>query len=122
MSFLATLALVAALLPTAALAPGGTFTDDDQIVHEGGIEAIAADGITVGCNPPFNDRFCPSRLLTRAEMATMVARALSLPAPQSDHFIDDEGHILEGSDQPNRRRRDHAGLQSTEQQSVLPEP
>ena len=96
MSFLATLALVAALLPTAALAPGGTFTDDDQIVHEGGIEAIAADGITVGCNPPFNDRFCPSRVLTRAEMATMMARALSLPAPQRDHFVDDEGHVLEG--------------------------
>jgi glucose/arabinose dehydrogenase len=97
MYVLATFALVAALLPTAALAPGGTFTDDDQIVHEGGIEAIAAEGITVGCNPPFNDRFCPGRLLTRAEMATMIARALSLPAPQSDHFVDDEGHVLEGA-------------------------
>ena len=63
-----------------ALPPGGTFTDDDGNVHEGGIEAIAADGITVGCNPPFNDRFCPDREITRAEMATMVARAFDLPA------------------------------------------
>ncbi|MGH8915364.1 MAG: PQQ-dependent sugar dehydrogenase, partial [Acidimicrobiia bacterium] len=97
MTSIATLALLVALLPTAALAPGGTFTDDDGIVHEGGIEAIAAEQITVGCNPPFNDRFCPDRVLTRAEMATMISRALSLPATSIDHFIDDEGHILEGA-------------------------
>ncbi len=60
MSFLATFAMVAALLPTAALAPGGTFTDDDQIVHEGGIEAIAAEGITVGCNPRSTIAFVPA--------------------------------------------------------------
>jgi hypothetical protein len=81
----------------AALAPGGTFTDDDGIVHEGGIEAIATEQITEGCNPPFNDRFCPDRLLTRAEMATMVARALSLPGTATDHFVDDDGHVLEGA-------------------------
>lgn len=79
-----------------ALPPGGTFTDDDGSVHEGGIEAIAAEGITVGCNPPFNDRFCPDRETTRAEMATMVARAFDLPATSKDFFIDDNGHILEG--------------------------
>lgn len=32
----------------------GTFTDDDGNVHEGYIEAIAAEGITGGCNPPDN--------------------------------------------------------------------
>ncbi len=46
----------------AALAPGGTFVDDDGSVHEGGIEAIAAEGITTGCNPPANTRYCPSRI------------------------------------------------------------
>jgi len=97
MPSIATFALLASLLPLAALAPGGTFTDDDGIVHEGGIEAIAAEQITVGCNPPFNDRFCPDRVLTRAEMATMVSRALSLPATGTDHFTDDNGHILEGA-------------------------
>ena len=33
------------------LPPGGTFIDDDGNVHEGVIEAIAAEGITRGCNP-----------------------------------------------------------------------
>jgi hypothetical protein len=97
MTSIATFALLVALLPIAALAPGGTFTDDDGIVHEGGIEAIAAEQITVGCNPPFNDKFCPDRVLTRAEMATMVSRALTLPATTTDHFNDDNGHILEGA-------------------------
>ncbi|MGA8040170.1 MAG: hypothetical protein WCA93_08705, partial [Acidimicrobiia bacterium] len=58
----AILSILAALLPLAALAPGGTFTDDDGSVHEAGIEAIAEQDITVGCNPPFNDRFCPDRV------------------------------------------------------------
>ncbi|HSO50651.1 MAG TPA: PQQ-dependent sugar dehydrogenase, partial [Acidimicrobiia bacterium] len=97
MTSIASFAFLVALLPVAALAPGGTFTDDDGIVHEGGIEAIATEQITEGCNPPFNDRFCPDRLLTRAEMATMVARALSLPGAAIDHFVDDDGHVLEGA-------------------------
>jgi glucose/arabinose dehydrogenase len=97
MTSIASYALLAALLPLAALAPGGTFTDDDGIVHEGGIEAIAAEQITVGCNPPFNDLFCPDRVLTRAEMAAMIARALSLPSGSTDHFVDDDGHVLEGA-------------------------
>ncbi len=93
----ALMSLLAILLPVAALAPGGTFTDDDGSVHEGGIEAIAEAEITVGCNPPFNDHFCPDRVLTRAEMATMVSRALTLPATNTDYFIDDNGHVLEGA-------------------------
>ena len=91
-TFSVMLALFFALLP-----PGGTFTDDDGDTHEGGIEAIAAEGITQGCNPPFNDQFCPDRDLTRAEMATMVSRALGLPATTVDYFIDDDGHVLEGA-------------------------
>ena len=88
--------LVSALALFSATLPGGTFTDDDGSVHEGGIEAIAAEGITVGCNPPFDDEFCPDRDISRAEMATMISRALELSATSTDHFIDDNGHILEG--------------------------
>jgi glucose/arabinose dehydrogenase len=95
MTLLATLALVLGLLPVAALAPGGTFTDDDGHVLEGGIEAIAGERITIGCNPPFNDRYCPERVLTRAQMAAMIARARSLPQTTTDPFIDDNGHVLE---------------------------
>lgn len=57
-----------------------TFTDDDTSIFEGDIEAIAAAGITAGCNPPTNDQFCPERTLIRAEMATFLARALGLGA------------------------------------------
>ncbi|MEE8407273.1 MAG: S-layer homology domain-containing protein, partial [Acidimicrobiia bacterium] len=31
-----------------------------------------------GCNPPVNDLFCPDRLVTRAEMAAFLIRALGL--------------------------------------------
>jgi hypothetical protein len=53
---------IAALPPTGTpigATPGGTFTDDNGNVHEGNIEAIAADGITRGCNPPVNTSYCP---------------------------------------------------------------
>ena len=55
--------------------PAG-FIDDDGNPHEMDIEAIAALGITVGCNPPLNDRFCPSRTVTRAEMSAFLIRAI----------------------------------------------
>jgi hypothetical protein len=74
----------------------GRFYDDETSVHRNGIEAIAAAGITVGCNPPFNDKYCPDGVLTRAQAATFLARALDLPEESADHFTDDDGHILEG--------------------------
>jgi hypothetical protein len=74
----------------------GRFYDDEDSVHRNGIEAVAAAGITVGCNPPFNDKFCPDGILTRAQGATFLARALDLPEPSQDYFEDDNGHVLEG--------------------------
>lgn len=73
----------------------GRFFDDDGSVHVNGIEWIAAEGITVGCNPPFYDAFCPRSNLTRAQAATFVVRALGLPATDRDFFEDDNGHVLE---------------------------
>ncbi len=73
------------------LPPGGTFVDDDGVAEEGYIEAIAAAGITLGCNPPDNDHFCPARTLTRADMATFLVRALALPVASKDYFHDDGG-------------------------------
>jgi hypothetical protein len=80
----------------AALPPGGTFTDDNGNVHEGSIEAIAAEGITKGCNPPTNDQYCPSSFLNRGQMAAFIRRALSLPPSTSDYFTDDDGTTFEG--------------------------
>jgi hypothetical protein len=87
---------LALVVVTAALAPGGTFVDDDGNVHEGSIEAIAQAGITRGCNPPANDRFCPRETVDRGSMAAFLSRALGLPSTNQDFFIDDEGHTFEG--------------------------
>ena len=72
----------------AQTAPGGTFADDDGGIHEGSIEAIAGAGITQGCNPPRNTRYCPTQPVTRGEMAAFLARALELPSAPSAGFTD----------------------------------
>lgn len=54
----------------------GRFSDDDGNPHESSIEVVADLGITVSCNPPDNDRYCPSETVTRAQMMAFLARAL----------------------------------------------
>ena len=57
--------------------PGrGRFVDDDDSIFEADIEWLAAQGITLGCNPPLNDRFCPDEFVTRGQMAAFLRRAL----------------------------------------------
>lgn len=80
-----------------ALPPGGTFVDDDGSVHEGAIEAVAAEGITEGCNPPSNDAYCPDEGVSRGQMAAFLTRALGLQPSDVDHFEDDDGHIFENA-------------------------
>jgi hypothetical protein len=77
------------------LRPGGTFVDDGGHFAEGAIEAIAAESITMGCNPPVSDRFCPDDEVTRGQMAAFLARALRLPATATDFFADDAGSVFE---------------------------
>lgn len=77
------------------LPPGGTFFDDNGSVHEADIEAIAAAGVTVGCNPPFNTRYCPLDPVTRGAMAAFLARALDLPDADIDYFLDDDISVFE---------------------------
>jgi subtilisin family serine protease len=79
---------------SATLRPGGTFKDDNGHFAQGAVEAIAAEGITNGCNPPVNDRFCPQDAVTRGQMAAFLARALKLPAAQ-DVFDDDSDSVFE---------------------------
>ena len=56
-------------------AGGDVFTDDDGDFFEDEIDALAAAGITRGCNPPSNDRFCPKSPVTRGQMAAFLHRA-----------------------------------------------
>jgi hypothetical protein len=72
------------------LPPGGSFLDDDEMQQEGYIEALVASGVTKGCNPPDNDRFCPNESVTRGQLASFLVRALGLPGTEVDGFVDDE--------------------------------
>jgi hypothetical protein len=80
---------------SAALPPGGTFVDDNGSTFESSIEAISAEGITRGCNPPANDRFCPDAPVTRGQMAAFLVRGLVLTDRLADPFSDDDESIFE---------------------------
>ncbi len=71
------------------------FVDDDGSTFEADIERLVAAGITNGCNPPHNDRFCPDALLTRQEVAALLARGFGLTARADDPFVDDDGSTFE---------------------------
>lgn len=54
------------------------FADDGESAFQESINKLAHHNITLGCNPPENDTFCPTRTLSRGEMASFFARALDL--------------------------------------------
>jgi hypothetical protein len=70
------------------------FSDDDGTTHEDDINRIAEAGLASGCT---SSRFCPTRRLSRAEMASLLARALELPSTTTDHFDDDDGRTHEAN-------------------------
>jgi type VII secretion-associated serine protease mycosin len=67
------------------------FTDDAGHSLEGNINRVATAGLTKGCTAT---RFCPESLVTRAQMASFLVRALQLPPTTVDAFTDDNwsGH------------------------------
>jgi len=75
----------------------GTFVDDDNSTFEPDIEWLAKTGVTKGCNPPVNDRYCPNDFVTRGQMAAFLHRALNdvLTAIQVVEFTDDDGNTFE---------------------------
>ena len=93
LSIVAMLVLVVGAVVASA---AGRFTDDDGNTHEGNIEAIAAVGITKGCNPPANTLYCPGENVSRGAMAAFLGRALNLTDDGGrDWFSDDNGHLFE---------------------------
>ena len=72
----------------------GFFRDDDFSVHQANIDKIAEAGITKGCNPPVNDKYCPQREITRGEMAAFLRRNLELSGSDTDYFGDDSESIF----------------------------
>ena len=78
-----TRAQMASLVVRAFDLPSGTpstFIDvDRQSVHADDIDALAATGITIGCNVDGN-RFCPDEPLTRGQLASLLRRAINFIA------------------------------------------
>lgn len=70
------------------------FVDDNASAHESDINGVAAAQITAGCTTV---RYCPGSVVTRGQMASFLARALSLPAATRDWFRDDNGTTHEGA-------------------------
>ncbi len=50
------------------------FGDDEGLSHEANINALAAAGVTTGCSA---ESYCPGDAVTRAQMASFIARALA---------------------------------------------
>ena len=59
---------------------------------------MAAAGVTLGCNPPVNDRFCPEGSVTRGQMAAFLVRALGYQDDGGgNRFRDDNNSVFEGA-------------------------
>jgi hypothetical protein len=54
---------------------GNLFVDDNGLVYENDIDRLGTAGVTKGCNPPTNNRFCPNDSVTRGQMAAFLRRA-----------------------------------------------
>jgi hypothetical protein len=79
-----------------APAAASPFTDTAGSIHQADIAALEQAGITKGCNPPDNDRFCPRSAVTRGQMAAFLTRALDLTGSgDGSRFVDDDGSIFE---------------------------
>ncbi len=68
------------------------FSDDGGSSHHSSINALAAAGVTNGCQP---GRYCPTSTVTRGELATFIMRALRLQPVSRDYFNDDNGSVHE---------------------------
>ncbi len=68
------LVAIGVLLPVAVIAKDN-FTDvpDTNVFHDD-ISWLKNAGVTVGCNPPANDEFCPTDNVSRQQMAAFMRR------------------------------------------------
>ena len=78
--------------PAAPAAPSGTFSDTAGSPFLSDIEWLVDAGITNGCG---SGRFCPAEWVSRAQMASFIARADALATATHDYFPDDAGSLHE---------------------------
>ncbi len=53
------------------------FTDHQDSVFYEDINKLAKENITIGCNPPENDRYCADEAVDRGQMAAFLRRAIT---------------------------------------------
>ena len=63
---------------------GDLFFDDDGSVFEGDIDRLATVGVTNGCDPPVNNKFCPDDFVTRGQMQPSYTEHSASPAHNRD--------------------------------------
>jgi hypothetical protein len=106
-------------LPDLAVTGSADFIDTTGSVFEADVDWLAGTGVTRGCNPPANDRFCPGDYVTRGQMAAFLVRALGSP----DRHLDLRRHRrvrIRPRHRRTRRCRHHPGMQPTRQRPLLP--
>lgn len=86
--------------------PRGTssFSDTAGSVHEGAIEALAAEGLTEGCT---SSTYCPGDPVTRGQLASLLDRAFDLPEAEDRRYFDDTAGIVH---EPSIERLADAGV------------
>ncbi len=65
-----------------------SFSDTDGHTFQDSVEWLAGHGITVGCDPPANSKYCPDRRVTRGEMSALFKRAVEALIPVDPDDID----------------------------------
>ena len=104
-----------------AAEPAG-FVDTAGNTHETNIDALAAAGVTAGCKTePLS--YCPSKSVTRAQMATFLARALGLlevPQPAEDTSEPEEAPEEETPEPEEAPEEEPAGPAITVDPAAVP--
>jgi hypothetical protein len=86
--------------PTLGPATASDFTDTAGHLFVSDVRWLAGHGITRGCDPPANTRFCPDSTVSRGELAAMIHRGLAdlVVVDQSeidlDRFVDANDSIF----------------------------
>jgi hypothetical protein len=72
------------------------FNDDNGHLFENDINRLAAAGVTKGCDPPTNTKYCPEQAVTRGAMAAFLVRGFGYSdGAGTDLFDDDNGSTFE---------------------------
>jgi len=86
--------------PTAVWASHGFNDVPDSNTFHADIDWLADNGVTLGCNPPANDEFCPTDKVSREQMAAFMKRLASNQVVDAATAVTaetaDDSDLLEG--------------------------